>query len=586
MKWRHCTSRIIYGKGIITTMRKHFWLIIGLSWLLAACGSRFFAPPTPTPLPPTPTFTVTPQPSPTTTPSPTPTLQLPDIDAFSIRTHPDGNLYTGDHISLEIIVPDSAIIGGQYSLQVADESGEILGEADFTSFGIGGRQQATLFWVWDTAGLEAGAHEISLTLLPDGLTWTKTITLLPEEELARTDQFALWAYEESDCCLLYYITDTAAQRDIAALLTSADHQAADVMNQFDIEFDEPIIVTLMSRVIGHGGFAGSEIYISYLDRNYAGNDFDIVLHHEMVHILDAHLGGNLRPSILVEGVAVYLSGGHFKPEPLMPRAAALLDLVNDENGGSWYLPLAPLADDFYASQHEIGYLEAGALVEFMVNAWGWDAFNKFYRQIEPGHGGQAAAIDRALQTHFGITLDTLETQFIAALNTLSPTPELRDDVRLTVDFYDTVRRYQQMLDPSAYFLSAWLPDGPQMRQYGITADLARRPNSIENITLETLLATADEQLQASQYSRGAEIVQAVNAVLTALEMGATQPFDAHPVAAAYYAAVHWLTEIEYQVQRIYIEENGIRAEVSALGNYLMVLELGWDGENVYLQQSQ
>jgi hypothetical protein len=560
--------------------------MIGLSWLLAACGSRFFAPPTPTPLPPTPTFTITPLPSPTTTPPPTPTPQLPDIDAFSVRAHPDGDLYAGDHISLEIIVPDSAVIGGQYSLQVADEGGEILGEADFTSFGIGGRQQATLFWVWDTAGLEAGAHELSLTLLPNGPTWTKAITLLPEEELARTDRFALWAYEESDCCLLYYITDTAAQRDIAALLTSADHQAADVINQFGIEFDEPIIVTLMSRVIGHGGFAGNEIYISYLDRNYAGNDFDIVLHHEMVHILDAHLGGNLRPSILVEGVAVYLSGGHFKPEPLMPRAAALLDLADGERGESWYLPLTPLADDFYASQHEIGYLEAGALVEFMVNTWGWDAFNDFYRQIEPGHGGHAAAIDRALQAHFGITLDILETQFITALKTLSPTPDLRDDVRLTVSFYDTVRRYQQMLDPSAYFLSAWLPDGPQMRQYGITADLARRPNSIGNITLETLLATADEQLQAGQYSQAAEIVQAVNAALTALEMGAAQPFDAHPVAEAYYAAVHWLTEMEYQVQRIYIEENGIRAEVSAVGNYLMILGLGWDGENVYFQQSQ
>lgn len=567
-------------------MRKHFGLVIGFSWLLAACGSSFFAPPTPTQLPPTPTFTVTPLPSPGATPSPTPTPQLPDIDAFSVRAHPDGDLYVGDHISLEIIVPDSAIIGGQYSLQVADENGEILGEANFTPFGIGGRQQATLYWVWNTAGLEAGAHTLSLTLLPNGPAWTKTITLLPEEELARTDRFALWAYEESDCCLLYYITDTAAQRDIATLLNSADHQAADVTNQFGIEFDEPIIVTLMSRVIGHGGFAGSEIYISYLDRNYAGNDFDIVLHHEMVHILDAHLGGNLRPAILVEGLAVYLSGGHFKPEPLMPRAAALLDLIDKERGESWYLPLASLADDFYTSQHEIGYLEAGALVEFMVNTWGWEAFNDFYRQIEPGHGGQAAAIDRALQSHFGITFDELETQFIAALKTFSPSPELRQDVRLTVGFYDTVRRYQQRLDPSAYFLSAWLPDGPQMRQYGITADLTRRSGNIENVTLETLLATADEQIQAGQYALAAETIQAVNAVLTALETGAAQPFDAHPVAAAYYATAFWLTEMEYQVQRIFVEGNSIRAKVSALGNYLMVLELGWDGESIYFQQSQ
>ena len=90
------------------------------------------------------------------------------------------------------------------------------------------------------------------------------------------------------------------------------------------DFSEPLVVTLMPRVLGQGGFASSEMYISFLDRNYAGNMLEMVLHHEMVHILDNRLGGEMRPTILIEGLAVYLSGGHYKLEDLIPRAAALL----------------------------------------------------------------------------------------------------------------------------------------------------------------------------------------------------------------------------------------------------------------------
>ena len=145
-----------------------------------------------------------------------------------------------------------------------------------------------------------------------------------------------------------------------------------------IQFTAPITITLMSRVLGHGGFASQDIDISYLDRNYAGSDFGLVLHHEMIHILDGRLGGDFRPSLLVEGLAVYETGGHFKKEPLMPRAAALLP---GETGLGWYIPLAELADNFYLSQHEIGYLEGATLIEYMVNTWGWDAFSSFYRDI-------------------------------------------------------------------------------------------------------------------------------------------------------------------------------------------------------------
>jgi hypothetical protein len=261
--------------------------------------------------------------------------------------------------------------------------------------------------------------------------------------------------------------------------------------------------------------------------------------------MDASIGGERRPSILIEGLAVYLTGGHFKPEVLMPRAAALLpptdgcvqastdeeqaDAEGEICGLDWYLPLVPLVDNFYTSAHEIGYLQAGAMVEFMVETWGWEAFSAFYRDVRPSERladelqgediSQALALDEATRAHFGLTLDALEARFLEALSEETLKPDLVEDVRLTVVFYDTVRRYQQLLDPSAHFLTAWLPDGAQMREHGIVADYLRRPMEPENIALETMLVAADEYLRNGDYARAEKMLVVINAALDTLEDG-------------------------------------------------------------------
>ena len=83
---------------------------------------------------------------------------------------------------------------------------------------------------------------------------------------------------------------TEAERDIQLL------SEARLMNRLNwrrqalgIELGKRISFVLMPRLLGHGGFASNEIYISYLDRNYAGESTSQVFHHEIIHVLDAHL---------------------------------------------------------------------------------------------------------------------------------------------------------------------------------------------------------------------------------------------------------------------------------------------------------
>ena len=244
-------------------------------------------------------------------------------------------------------------------------------------------------------------------------------------------------------------------------------------------------------------------------------------------------------------------------------------------GLDWYIPLDRLVDDFYPSQHEIGYLQAGALVEFMVKTWGWEAFSAFYRDIHPQPeppqgrhspgGPQYRATDAALQAHFGISLHALEERFLQALRQERLSPEASQDVRLTVQFYEAVRRYQQLFDPSAYFLTTWNPDPAKMRERGIVADYLRRPSQPENLALEALLAEAGRNLRDGDFAGVEKKLAAVEAVLGEVALQDPQPFAAGTLAADYLALVKAAQAQGYQPQRILVEGEKARVWVSTTG---------------------
>jgi hypothetical protein len=399
-------------------------------------------------------------------------------------------------------------------VRVVEPVEQEIGEVEFGRYGIGQRAQATLTWAWDTSSLQAGRYTLEFAIQPRGPTWRQAVELLPAEQRPQAE--ATWKVAKLDCCVVHYISGTEVERDLDRLLVILSEQSQLVSEQLGTSLEQPVSVTLAPRVLGHGGFAGGGIIISYLDRLYTSSDLEMIFHHELVHIYDAQLGGDLRPTMLVEGLAVYLSGGHFKPEPLLERAAALLPAEPEciVCGLGWYIPLADLVEDYYISQHEVGYLEAGALVETLVERYGWEGFNTFYRDIHPDpSGSQALAMEAALQTHFGLSLRELDAQFQAKLAREKLDPDWVTDVRLSVGFYDAVRRYQERFDPTAYFKTAWMPDMEQMQAAEITADFLRRPIQSENIILENLLVAAGEALRGGQYAQAEERLETVQYLL-------------------------------------------------------------------------
>ncbi len=489
--------------------------------------------------------------------------------------HPDDFLYVGDQVSFEVIAPPAMDVkGANARVKVDPPDGNSLGPVDFGGWGIAGRQEAAMIWAWDTKQLQPGEHALEFEVQPGGYTWTEQVTLLPSSAMPADQVEAQWVTTQTHCCAVHYISLTASERDLTSLSSSIDAQAQDAISKMGASFTEPITITILSRLLGHGGFTSNEISVSYLDRNYASNDWELVVHHEMIHAIDGHLGGEFRPTIFVEGLAVYLTGGHYKPEPLMPRAAALLpDYLN------MYIPLQTLANNFYASQHEIGYLEGASLIEYMVKTYGWEAFSKFYRDIHNRQGeSQSDSINAALQAHFSITFPQLEDNFLAALKNEPDTSSWVDDVRFTVTYYDTMRRYQQLLDPSAYFATAWLLDNKSMRERKIVADYLRHPHTPTNLALETLFITAHNQSTNLNYASAEQILVEINLVMDNIERGITDPFSVSLITADYLTISDMLSAQGYEVQTLSVDGDHASTEVTtSSGPQLIPLTLQRSG---------
>jgi hypothetical protein len=217
----------------------------------------------------------------------------------------------------------------------------------------------------------------------------------------------------------------------------------------------------------------------------------------------------------------------------------------------------------------------------MVLKYGWESFTEFYRDIHyTPSGKQSDAINEALMIHFDIQFRELEEQYIEFLSLFPSEEHVTADVRLTVKFFDTVRRYQQLLDPSAYYLSAWLIWGDQLRERDVVADLVRHPAERVNLLVETMLTSAERLANNGDYVKAEQHLAAINTVLDGVELGTETTISTHPLTADYDAVINTLVDAGYEPQQISLFEDSGKAQAILISNELIYLEVlrmtdGW-----------
>ena len=215
-----------------------------------------------------------------------------------------------------------------------------------------------------------------------------------------------------------------------------------------------------------------------------------------------------------------------------------------------------IRDSFYPVQHEIGYLEAGGFVTYLVDRGGWSRFKEFYSDISASDAPTvSAAVDLNLQAYYGATLAQIESEWLASLQSRPADPAVIEDLQTTIRYYDIARRYQELYDPTAHFLSAWLPHPTQVRELGNPADLTRRPEEEINIMLEVMLVAADTAARAGDYTRANVILDSVENILD------NDGTIIDPMATSYLRIVRAATEYGYELHAVNL--NGATAQATA-----------------------
>ena len=362
--------------------------------------------------------------------------------------------------------------------------------------------------IWDTTD-QQGSHTVTFTADPydtiqrgDENPNNNSITYQIEVRPPNTNPVeanATWIVRDIPYARIHVVSGTAAARDLEKLAIVTEESIRKAMVALDEEPRRIYDVYFIERVIGQGGYAGGSMVITYNDRNYSGGRIDEVIVHETVHLLDQQISTNSRLTFLAEGLAVWSSGGHYKPEDLNGRAAALV-------ATGYYIPLDQIIDNFYPVQHEIGYLEAGAFVQYLVDTYGWEKFKQFYAEYQPAPEGQnAVRLNESLQALYGKSLEQIEQEWLTKLGEITLDRNVVADLNGTIRFYNIMRRYQANYDPTAYFLEAWLPRPNQLRDQNATDELTRHPEESTNIVLEVMLTEAEILLRSSNF-RQAEVL--------------------------------------------------------------------------------
>lgn len=330
-----------------------------------------------------------------------------------------------------------------------------------------------------------------------------------------------WISETSAHFDYLFLENTPAQRDIPLIKSVAESSLAYVSARLGLQTDQRIQLYLVPQVFWQGGaaFGGNMILLSYVDRNYPGIELMAYLRHEITHVVTNRWlnQGRAFSSVLAEGLAVWVTGGHYRlNESIHLRARALV-------AGNYYIPLSILQRDFMSQQHEIAYMESASFVGYLLEKYGQEAFSKFYGaanqpgNIYPGQGW--SSLEQSWRTWLQAGSVSPQGEIRA------PEAALSKEVSrwgLELRYYKLMRDYQMNLDPVA----RELPDAPGQWDDAQVAKYASAAKEPVQVAVESAMLTT---LNAIRYGKPEEADKLlVELAKCVVNMGALWPADLLP----------------------------------------------------------
>lgn len=440
------------------------------------------------------------------------------LDTLELWAFPGPNHYDGDVLTFEVPIGGF----GTYSLEAATLAvdGELL-DVDPSLSGDPLLGDYLVFAdAFDTAD-KVGGHWVEITATLDPLVEiniTQRIVVAPAAGRPAQEIGSSWTVTTTDCCNVTYQENTAAARDIDQVMAIIDESASQVEEHFGLGLSRVDFV-LIDTLWGNGGYAGSEVVVSYLDRDYSpgrGATFRQTVLHELAHAATDQIEFST-PWPLIEGVAVQFTGGHFKPEPLGSRVKAL-----DERGE---LPeLDVLFDTFPDMQHEARYVAVGAFAEYLSQEFGHEAlFDLFDSRLEVSG---SAWLNAASQEALGIDLDALQAGFGRWVESHQAGDQI-EDLDLTIRLQEARRAFQVAHDPYPnYFIY------PSVTSTGQDSLAMRDPLSPRLVAVEALIAYAQDLIITGDLVEAATAVAAVEQVVVDGAVGAGMSGEFLSVAQA------------------------------------------------------
>lgn len=311
---------------------------------------------------------------------------------------------------------------------------------------------------------------IALALLPLAAAGGRAATIAPVQRLEQ-DKGPITTRESAHFKLRYNpdrLSEAAAKE--AERLAEAGWQTC--VKRFGYELEKKITLDLTPRFLGATGFTFPQrpnqdpfVGVRYGELDYLGIDGEYVLTHEIAHVFSKELAG----TALGEGIADW-GAGRFSSLPMRQWWGAAL-----RQEGLWIDPEAFFITGEFPTSPEVNavirtsqYVEAGLLVQFLVERFGWEKVRAFAGEFHKARGrlisneerarqpGQRErdqsrrppapdAVRETFQQAFGVSWQDLRKEWERGMTAESPKPQERERLTLGMRLYGAVRNYEMWL---------------------------------------------------------------------------------------------------------------------------------------------